>query len=96
MDDNHSEAVVQDQHAAFLTSKDLQRELRIDQKLCYRLLKEGAIAPGPGSVVEVHPPGRGDDRVLVGALAGRESADRLVATRRPLLFARCFHFFNSC
>lgn len=44
MDDHtHGEAAVQEQPVAFLTPKDLQRELRIGEKLAYRLLRDGAI-----------------------------------------------------
>ena len=44
MDDHtHGAAAVQEQPVAFLTPKDLQRELRIGEKLAYRLLKDGTI-----------------------------------------------------
>ncbi len=44
MDDHtHGAAAVQEQSVTFLTPKDLQRELRIGEKLAYRLLKDGTI-----------------------------------------------------
>jgi excisionase family DNA binding protein len=42
-DDKHNVAIVQDQSVAFLTPKDLQHELQIGEKLCYRLLRSGAV-----------------------------------------------------
>ncbi len=42
-DDTHGGAVTQDPPVTFLTPKDLQRELQIGEKLCYRLLRDGAI-----------------------------------------------------
>ncbi len=41
--DSLSGTAVQEPPATFLTPKDLQRELQIGEKLCYRLLKSGAI-----------------------------------------------------
>jgi excisionase family DNA binding protein len=43
MDDTHGGATVQETPVTFLTPKDLQRELQIGEKLCYRLLKAGVI-----------------------------------------------------
>ena len=44
MEDNtYGGAIAQAQPVAFLTPKDLQQELQIGEKLCYRLLKSGAI-----------------------------------------------------
>ncbi len=44
MDDNSpSGAVTQEQPSTYLTPKDLQRELQIGEKLCYRLLRSEAI-----------------------------------------------------
>ncbi len=42
-DDSRGGAVTQEPPVTFLTPKDLQRELQIGEKLCYRLLKSGAI-----------------------------------------------------
>jgi excisionase family DNA binding protein len=42
-DDTHGGTVVQEPPVAFLTPKDLQRELQIGEKLVYRLLREGDI-----------------------------------------------------
>jgi excisionase family DNA binding protein len=42
-DDTHGGAVVQEPPVTYLTPKDLQHELRIGEKLCYRLLRSGAI-----------------------------------------------------
>jgi excisionase family DNA binding protein len=42
-DDTHSGLAVQEPPGSFLTPKDLQRELQIGEKLCYRLLRSGAI-----------------------------------------------------
>ena len=42
-DDTHGRAVTQEPPVTFLTPKDLQHELQIGEKLCYKLLKEGAI-----------------------------------------------------
>ena len=42
-DDTHGRALTQEPPVAYLTPKDLQRELRIGQGMCYRLLKSGAI-----------------------------------------------------
>jgi excisionase family DNA binding protein len=41
--DTHGGAIVQELPVTFLTPKDLQRELQIGEKLCYRLLRDGAI-----------------------------------------------------
>ena len=43
MDNTHGGANVQETAVTFLTPKDLQRELQIGEKLCYRLLKDGII-----------------------------------------------------
>ncbi len=42
-DDTHAGIELQPEPANFLTPKDLQRELRIGEKLTYRLLRSGAI-----------------------------------------------------
>ncbi len=42
-DDTGGGATAQELRPAFLTPKDLQRELRIGEKLAYRLLKDGTI-----------------------------------------------------
>ncbi len=42
-DDTHGGAVVQEPPVAYLTPKDIQRELQIGEKLAYRLLKDGTI-----------------------------------------------------
>ncbi len=42
-DDTHVGIGVQPDPANFLTPKDLQRELRIGERLAYRLLREGTI-----------------------------------------------------
>lgn len=42
-DDTHVGVNVQPEPENFLTPKDLQRELRIGERLTYRLLREGAI-----------------------------------------------------
>src|SRR4051812_25044850 len=42
-DDTHGGALVQGRPVTCLTPKDLQRELQIGEKLCYRLLRDGAI-----------------------------------------------------
>jgi excisionase family DNA binding protein len=42
-DDTVGGAVTQEPPVTYLSPKDLQRELRIGEKLCYRLLKSGAI-----------------------------------------------------
>ena len=42
-DDTHGRISVQPDLANFLTPKDLQRELRIGERLAYRLLREGVI-----------------------------------------------------
>lgn len=42
-DDTHGRISVQPDSANFLTPKDLQRELRIGERLAYRLLREGVI-----------------------------------------------------
>ncbi len=42
-DDTHGGAVAQEQPAAYLTPKDIQRELRIGERLAYKLLKDGTI-----------------------------------------------------
>jgi len=43
MDDTHVGVEAQPDPVDFLTPKDLQRELRIGEKLAYRLLRSGAI-----------------------------------------------------
>ena len=43
MDDTHGGGTVQETPVTFLTPRDVQRELQIGQKLCYRLLKDGTI-----------------------------------------------------
>jgi excisionase family DNA binding protein len=43
MDDTNGGAVTQAPDVAFLTPKDVQRELRIGERLCYRLLQAGSI-----------------------------------------------------
>ena len=44
MDDNNAGgAVTQEPPVTYLSPKDLQSELQIGEKLCYRLLKSGAI-----------------------------------------------------
>ena len=43
MDDTHEGAIAQEPPVTFLTPKDVQRELQIGEKLCYRLLKSGTI-----------------------------------------------------
>ncbi len=42
-DDTHAGIDAQPEPANFLTPRDLQRELRIGEKLCYRLLRDGTI-----------------------------------------------------
>ncbi len=42
-DDTHAGIGVQAEPADFLTPKELQRELRIGERLAYRLLRDGAI-----------------------------------------------------
>jgi excisionase family DNA binding protein len=42
-DDSRGGAITQELPVAFLTPKDLQRELQIGEKLCYRLLRDGSI-----------------------------------------------------
>lgn len=42
-DDTHGRIGIQPDSANFLTPKDLQRELRIGERLAYRLLREGTI-----------------------------------------------------
>jgi excisionase family DNA binding protein len=42
-DDTHGGVITQEPPVTFLTPKDLQRELQIGEKLCYRLLKSGEI-----------------------------------------------------
>ncbi len=42
-DDSPGGAVTQEQPSTYLTPKDLQRELLIGEKLCYRLLQSGSI-----------------------------------------------------
>lgn len=42
-DDTHCGAITQEPPVTFLTPRDLQRELQIGEKLCYRLLRSGAI-----------------------------------------------------
>ncbi len=42
-DDTHGGAIVQELPVTYLTPKDLQRELQIGEKLCYRLLKSKTI-----------------------------------------------------
>ncbi len=42
-DDTYPGPYAQAREASFLTPKDLQRELKIGEKLAYRLLKSGAI-----------------------------------------------------
>jgi excisionase family DNA binding protein len=42
-DNNHSGALTQAPPVTYLTPKDVQRELRIGERLCYKLLKEGSI-----------------------------------------------------
>ncbi len=41
--DTHGGVVTQEPPVTYLTPKDLQRELQIREKLCYRLLKDGTI-----------------------------------------------------
>ena len=55
-DDTHGEAITQEPPATtFLTPKDLQRELRIGQGMCYRLLKSGDIPSiRIGGVYRIH------------------------------------------
>ena len=42
-DDTHAGSGIQPEPENFLTPKDVQRELRIGERLTYRLLREGAI-----------------------------------------------------
>ncbi len=42
-DDTRARIGAQPEPANFLTPRDLQRELRIGEKLCYRLLRDGTI-----------------------------------------------------
>ncbi len=54
-DDTHGGAVAQEQPAAFLTPKDLQRELKIGERLAYKLLKSGEIpSVRLGGVYRIH------------------------------------------
>lgn len=54
-DDTHGGAAVQEQPVTFLTPKELQRELQIGEKLCYRLLQEGFIpSVRIGGVYRIH------------------------------------------
>jgi hypothetical protein len=47
----------QPQTGVFLTPKDLQRELQIGEKLCYRLLQSGAIpSVRIGNLIRVYRP----------------------------------------
>ena len=43
MDDNTRGGATTQEAPDFLTPKDLQRELQIGERLCYKLLKEGSI-----------------------------------------------------
>ncbi len=56
MEDNtHAEINVQPQSSIWLTPKDLQAELRIGERLTYRLLKDGTIPSiRLGGVYRVH------------------------------------------
>jgi excisionase family DNA binding protein len=55
VDDTHGVAVTQEPPVTFLTPKDLQRELRIGEKLTYRLLKSGTIPSiRVGGVYRIH------------------------------------------
>lgn len=54
-DDTHAEISVQPEPANFLTPKDLQRELRIGERLVYKLLKTGEIpSVRLGGVYRIH------------------------------------------
>jgi len=44
-DDTHGGVITQEPPATYLTPKDLQHELQIGEKLCYKLLKSGEIPP---------------------------------------------------
>lgn len=51
----HDGAIAQEPPVTFLTPKDLQRELQIGEKLCYRLLKSGRITSiRVGGVYRIH------------------------------------------
>jgi excisionase family DNA binding protein len=43
VDDNRGGAAIQEPTVAYLTPKDVQKQLKIGEKLCYKLLREGAI-----------------------------------------------------
>jgi excisionase family DNA binding protein len=43
MDDTNGGAATQAPDVAFLTPQDIQRELRIGEQLCYKLLRAGSI-----------------------------------------------------
>ena len=42
-DDTHGGVIAQETPATYLTPKDVQHELQIGEKLCYKLLKSGEI-----------------------------------------------------
>lgn len=55
VDDTHGEAVAQEPPVTFLTPRNLQAELQIGEKLCYRLLKSGRIpSVKVGGVYRIH------------------------------------------
>jgi excisionase family DNA binding protein len=54
-DDTHGRVITQEPPVTYLTPKDLQRELRIGEKLCYRLLQNGTIPSiRIGGVYRIH------------------------------------------
>ncbi len=54
-DDTHGGAVTQEPRVTYLTPRDLQHELQIGEKLCYRLLKSGRIPSiRIGGVYRIH------------------------------------------
>jgi excisionase family DNA binding protein len=56
-DDTAGGAVTQEPPVTYLSPKDLQRELQIGEKLCYRLLKSGTIPSiRVGGLYRIHRP----------------------------------------
>lgn len=54
-DDTHSGATVQEPSATFLTPKDVMQELKIGEKLAYRLIADGTIpSVRIGGVYRIH------------------------------------------